>query len=104
MSLARWAVLSCILLSSPASAEPSDVDVLKQQVKSLEQRLEQLEKGSQTPTAPVSKGSPDPAPETSKPAPFAFADFTWLNGNSRTHSSPLDTKYFTGELRVDTNY
>src|SRR6476646_1149379 len=33
--------------------------------------------------------------------PFAFADFTWLNGNSRQNSSVLDTKAFTGELRVD---
>jgi Putative beta-barrel porin-2, OmpL-like. bbp2 len=37
------------------------------------------------------------------PEPFAFADFTWLNGNSRTSESPIDTKVFTGELRVDVN-
>jgi hypothetical protein len=36
--------------------------------------------------------------------PFAFADFTWLNGNSRTSESPLDTKVFTGEFRADTSY
>src|SRR6202011_5399498 len=35
---------------------------------------------------------------------FAFADFTWLTGNPRTTESPLDTKVFTGELRVDTDY
>src|SRR5206468_4266533 len=28
-------------------------------------------------------------------APFAFADFTWLNGNGRTKESPLDSKVFT---------
>jgi hypothetical protein len=38
------------------------------------------------------------------PEPFAFADFTWLNGNSRTSESPFDTKAFTGEFRVDTSY
>lgn len=37
-------------------------------------------------------------------APFAFADFTWLNGNSRQHASVLDSKYFTGEFRVDATY
>lgn len=37
-------------------------------------------------------------------APFAFADFTWLNGNGRQHSSLLDTKYFTGEFRADITY
>jgi hypothetical protein len=36
--------------------------------------------------------------------PFAFADFTWLNGNSRAKESPLDTKAFTGEFRFDGNY
>jgi hypothetical protein len=38
------------------------------------------------------------------PEPFSFADFTWLTGNSRTTESPLDTKVFTGELRIDTDY
>ncbi len=50
---------------------------------------------------------PPPAakPEKAKPAePFAFADFSWLNGNSRTTESPLDTKVFTGEFRADTSY
>jgi hypothetical protein len=34
--------------------------------------------------------------------PFADSDWTWLNGNSRQHDSPLDTKYFSGEFRADT--
>jgi hypothetical protein len=38
------------------------------------------------------------------PQPFAFADFTWLNGNARTKESPLDTKAFTGEFRADSSY
>ncbi|HTQ80721.1 MAG TPA: outer membrane beta-barrel protein, partial [Thermoanaerobaculia bacterium] len=36
--------------------------------------------------------------------PFAFADFTWLNGNSREKDVPLDTKLFTPEFRLDTNF
>ena len=36
--------------------------------------------------------------------PFAFADFSWLNGNSREKDSPLDSKVFTGEFRADTSY
>jgi hypothetical protein len=39
-----------------------------------------------------------------KPEPFAFADFSWLNGNSRQSESVLDTKYFTGEFRADMNF
>lgn len=36
--------------------------------------------------------------------PFAFADFTWLNGNSRQKESLLDSKYFTGAFMTDANY
>jgi hypothetical protein len=36
--------------------------------------------------------------------PFAFADFTWLNGNARTKESPMDTRFFTPEIRADVDY
>ena len=39
-----------------------------------------------------------------KAPPFAFADFTWLNGNPRTKDIPLDTKFFTPEIRADVDY
>jgi hypothetical protein len=39
-----------------------------------------------------------------KPEPFAFADFTWLTGNSRQKEFPLAGKVFSGEFRVDTAY
>jgi hypothetical protein len=57
------------------------------------------------PVASAALPSESAVPEK-KPAaePFAFADFTWLTGNPRTTESPLDTKVFTGEFRVDTNY
>ncbi len=47
------------------------------------------------------------APSTGKPGkaePFTFADFTWLNGNPRTKDVPLDTKFFTPEIRADVDY
>ncbi len=46
------------------------------------------------------KASTKPA----KAEPFAFADFTWLNGNARTKESPMDTKFFTPEIRADVDY
>ncbi len=57
-------------------------------------------------TIPVSPAPPAPQPLVAQKAaePFAFADFTWLNGNSRQKDSVLDTKYFTGEFRADVNY
>jgi hypothetical protein len=36
--------------------------------------------------------------------PFSINDWTWLNGTSRNHDTPLATKYFTPEFRVDANF
>ena len=47
---------------------------------------------------------PAAADTTPAPAPFAFADFTWLQGNPRQNTSVLDSKYFTGEFRLDASY
>ncbi len=44
------------------------------------------------------------AAKTPATEPFAFADFTWLNGNARTKESPMDTKFFTPEIRADIDY
>jgi hypothetical protein len=44
---------------------------------------------------------------TTKPAkeePFAFADWTWLNGNARTKTPAFDSKFFTPEFRADVDY
>jgi Putative beta-barrel porin-2, OmpL-like. bbp2 len=44
-------------------------------------------------------------PEVKKPAePFAFADFTWLNGTARTKEAAFDSKFFTPEIRADVDY
>jgi hypothetical protein len=42
--------------------------------------------------------------EAAKAEPFAFADFTWLTGNARTKDIPMDTKFFTPEIRADIDY
>jgi hypothetical protein len=44
---------------------------------------------------------------TGKPGyiePFSDADWTWLNGSPRTKDIYWDSKFFTPEIRVDTNY
>jgi hypothetical protein len=44
-------------------------------------------------------------PGKEKPAePFAFADWTWLNGNARTKTPAFDSKFFTPEIRADVDY
>jgi hypothetical protein len=54
------------------------------------------------PAMAVAQGDTAKAPP--KPVPFDWADWTWLNGNARTKDSPLDTKMFTGEFRLDATY
>jgi hypothetical protein len=36
--------------------------------------------------------------------PFAYADWTWLNGNPRNKDAVWDSKFFTPEVRFDTDY
>ncbi|MGD1148253.1 MAG: outer membrane beta-barrel protein [Thermoanaerobaculaceae bacterium] len=61
--------------------------------------------GAGAENSPAARESEAAKPPVEKAAdPFAFADFTWLNGNARTKESPIDTKVFTGEFRVDTSY
>lgn len=39
-----------------------------------------------------------------KSQPFAWGDFTWVQGSSRLHNQVLDSKYFTGDITMDMNY
>jgi hypothetical protein len=93
---------------APPSAADTSVDAaagaappasIEERVRALEDQLRQLRA-----TAP---GAPPPTP-ASPPAPaaepFAFGDFTWMNGTSRQHSRALDTRYFTPQLDLDVNY
>ena len=37
-------------------------------------------------------------------APFAYADWTWLNGNPRNKDTVWDSKFFTPEVRLDAHF
>jgi hypothetical protein len=66
--------------------------------------------------APLSVGAPvetaqassdSPTSHTEKPTPtvpFAYADWTWLNGTPRNKDAVWDSKFFTPEVRFDTDY
>lgn len=119
--------------SSTSSPSDQNIPpAVQKQLDAMQKRIEQLEAelNSRTPQgAPVtSKASASvhvitdqaPAPPAvssesaltqqaapasqQKPAPFSFADFSWLNGNSRIKEVPFDTKFFTPEIRVDADY
>ena len=44
------------------------------------------------------------APAVDTQTPFAFADWTWLNGNARNKDAVWDSKFFTPEIRFDTDF
>ena len=55
-------------------------------------------------SAAVQEKSSAAAAAPQKAEPFAFADFTWLNGNPRTKELAFDTKFFTPEIRADVGF
>jgi hypothetical protein len=48
--------------------------------------------------------APESTPGIDNFTPFAYGDFTWLNGTPRNKDSVLDTKFFTPEVRFDTHF
>jgi hypothetical protein len=48
--------------------------------------------------------APPAPPAVDNQTPFAFGDFTWLNGTPRNKDVVLDTPFFTPEIRFDTNF
>ncbi len=56
------------------------------------------------PTFPDALMQPPATPGVDNDTPFAYADFTWLNGTSRNKDEVLATKWFTPEVRFDTNF
>jgi hypothetical protein len=56
-------------------------------------------------TMETTGGTPAVGPEKPVPvAPFAYADWTWLNGTARTKDAVWDSKFFTPEVRFDTSF
>jgi hypothetical protein len=53
------------------------------------------------------ESTPAPAAKPKKPEPsqpFAYADWTWLNGTPRNKDTVWDSKFFTPEIRFDTSF
>jgi hypothetical protein len=118
-------------LAAQAGATNQDVEALRQEVSELRKRLAEVDAklATLTSTSPPSpangvakafvepsrSSAPQTAPATapssasteqaaSKPAPFAFGDFTWMNGQSRQKTQPLANSFATVNLYLDTYY
>src|SRR5262245_53670383 len=60
-----------------------------------------------TPAEPpaAEAAAPAPAAKVEKPAePFAFADFGWMNGNSRQTDFPINNDVITGTFTIESAY
>ena len=57
---------------------------------------------SESTSAPAAAAQAPPALDTQ--TPFAYADWTWLNGTPRNKDAVWDSKFFTPEVRFDTNF
>jgi Putative beta-barrel porin-2, OmpL-like. bbp2 len=109
---------------SPATLV-KELEAMRKRIDELEQQIRESHSGEkqtasaekQTQAAELPGGSPEvshnaslaagaPAREDQvKPAePFAFADWTWLNGNARTKTPAFDSTFFTPEIRADVDY
>jgi Putative beta-barrel porin-2, OmpL-like. bbp2 len=118
----------------PSGGSGSDTDTeiiqelerMRNRIQQLESELKQRHAGNSAdadagksvpagaqPLVSGSGASPQPEVQTESPAaetkpakaePFAFADWTWLNGNPRTKEPAFDSKFFTPEIRSDVAY
>src|SRR3984893_1784440 len=92
---------------TPVGASARDRETLETRIERLETELAALRA---TGAVPQSAPSPDGQPALSAPpavdekTPFAYGDFSWLNGSPRNKKVALDTPFFTPEVRFDTHY
>jgi hypothetical protein len=105
---------------APAPAKPAieeEIDALKARLADLEKKLEEgggaaaggasaprRQDGKELGTVPEALQEPPAVKGVDNETPFAFGDFTWLNGTPRTHAPIFDTKFFTPEVRFDTHF
>jgi hypothetical protein len=84
--------------SSTVVAEPKSTPVPGSEMKAPEPALTAA-------TVDAAAQARSGLPEKPKPTePFAYADWTWLNGNPRNKDVVWDSKFFTPEIRMDIHY
>jgi hypothetical protein len=111
MKLLVVCMLAAVTATAQQPAAPTreelmrQITALKQQVPALEEKVNALPASSAQPV-PDAAAPAEVAPtvDSKSAEPFAFADWTWLNGNPRTKTPAFDSKFFTPEIRADVAY
>jgi hypothetical protein len=85
-----------------AQQRPSATAVADSAESSSRSSLAQVNVANPSAAAAVATQTAPSKPEPT--APFAFADFSWLTGNMRVKDPPVDSKFFTPEVRFDVAY
>ena len=118
-------LLAANFLPAQGSVPAADATVAEE-LAAMKKRIEQLEAALQARSAPAASvpapalqqaapapaahvlpealEAPDAAPSPDNFTPFAYGDFTWLNGTPRNKDTVLDTKFITPEVRFDTHF
>ena len=81
--------------STPAKASESS---------SVNQQLAMVQPQGDSTGAPAAGAQTPAVPAVDTQTPFAYADWTWLNGTPRNKDAVWDSKFFTPEIRFDTNF
>jgi len=68
------------------------------------QQVAMVQPQSESTSAPASAAQASAVPAVDTVTPFAYADWTWLNGTARNKDAVWDSKFFTPEIRFDTNF
>ncbi len=90
---------SAIVPASPSPKGSGSTPALAPETKATEATP------SRASVAPPAQEARTGLPEKPAPtAPFAYADWTWLNGTARNKDAVWDSKFFTPEIRFDTDY
>ena len=93
-------------LVATATKDPSQIPIVPATLTKPD--LSKAVASAAAPTAPNSQEtqpvSAPAAPAVDNQTPFAFGDFTWLNGSPRNKDVVVDTPFFTPEVRFDTHY
>jgi hypothetical protein len=93
--------------AAPAATGAPDLSSLETRIEQLETELAALRastEGILLPPVVLGQNAPAAPPAVDEKTPFAFGDFTWLNGQPRNKKVALDTPFFTPEVRFDTHY